>query len=136
MSSIVGFNFQKISIERKKETVGKLNIVNNISVKDVLETKFSIAAASQKGLQFKFMFQSDYQENVASISLEGQLIYMTSEAEAKKVLDQWKKEKKIESKLMTVILNHILAKCNIQALMLARDVNLPPPFPLPKVKSQ
>jgi len=35
---------------------------------------------------------------------------------------------------MSEILNIILTRCNIQALILARDINLPSPIPLPKVK--
>ena len=35
---------------------------------------------------------------------------------------------------MTTLLNALLAKCNVQALILSQDVNLPPPIPLPKVQ--
>jgi hypothetical protein len=35
---------------------------------------------------------------------------------------------------MVPVLNSILAKCNIQAIILTREVNLPPPIPLPKVQ--
>ncbi|MBN2881203.1 hypothetical protein JXM83_04065 [Candidatus Woesearchaeota archaeon] len=135
MGSIVGFNFKKISVERTKDTSGKLSISNNISVKDVSETKFTSGASSQQGLVFNFIFESKYEPEVALIHLEGSLLYMTEDKEAKTVIDSWKKDKKIDAKIMERILNHVLAKSNIQALTLARDVNLPPPFPLPKIKS-
>ena len=33
-----------------------------------------------------------------------------------------------------ILLNSILNKCNVQALILSQDINLPPPIPLPKVQ--
>jgi hypothetical protein len=35
---------------------------------------------------------------------------------------------------MSAILNTVLTKCNIEALILSQEVNLPSPIPLPKVK--
>ena len=42
--------------------------------------------------------------------------------------------KKIPKEIMTPILNSALTKNNIQALILSRDVGLPPPLRLPRVK--
>jgi hypothetical protein len=134
MGSIVGFGLNKINIERKKEGKGKLSIANNISVKEVTETKFAIGGSSQTGLKFNFIFESKYEPETAEMIIEGSLVYMTEEADAKKILATWKKDKKIEQALLEAILNFVLDKCNLEALMLARDLNLPPPFPLPKIK--
>ena len=41
--------------------------------------------------------------------------------------------KKIAKDIMSRVLNAVLAKCNIEALILSQEVNLPPPIPLPKV---
>ena len=35
---------------------------------------------------------------------------------------------------MAGLLNTILTKCNVQALILSQEVNLPPPIPMPKVQ--
>ena len=35
--------------------------------------------------------------------------------------------------VMAQVINSVLTKSNIQALILSRDVNLPPPIPMPKV---
>ena len=45
----------------------------------------------------------------------------------------WKKNKAIPKEAMTAVINTALTKCNIQALILSQQVNLPPPIPLPKV---
>ena len=52
----------------------------------------------------------------------------------KEVLDGWKKDKKLPKEIMTTILNSVLTKCNIQALILSEQINLPPPIPLPKLQ--
>ena len=44
------------------------------------------------------------------------------------------KDKKIPKEVMTPVLNNILAKSNVEALVLSRELNLPPPIPLPKVE--
>lgn len=136
MGSIVGFGLNKINIERKKDGQGKLSISNNISVKEVSDTKFAIGGTKQTGLKFNFVFESKYEPETAEMVIEGNLVYMTEEADAKKILAAWKKDKKIEPVLLEAILNYVLDKCNLEALMLARDLNLPPPFPLPKIKQK
>jgi hypothetical protein len=49
------------------------------------------------------------------------------------IMAEWKKEQKVDKDIMTPLLNTVLTKCNIQALILSQHVNLPPPIPLPKV---
>ena len=51
------------------------------------------------------------------------------------IVKGWKKNKQVPKETMTEVLNTILARCNVSALMLSRDVNLPPPIPLPKVEA-
>ena len=53
---IVGFNFTKINVERKNTIKGKINISNDISLKDVKERDLSLGGAKQKGLSFVFNF--------------------------------------------------------------------------------
>jgi len=45
-----------------------------------------------------------------------------------------RKNKQVPKDIMGDILNTILMRCNVEALVLSRDVNLPPPIPMPKVQ--
>ncbi|MBI2658791.1 hypothetical protein HYX05_01660 [Candidatus Woesearchaeota archaeon] len=54
----------------------------------------------------------------------------------KELLASWKKDKKVPKELMAGLLNTILTKCNIQALILSQEINLPAPIPMPKVQIQ
>ena len=59
---------------------------------------------------------------------------MSGSAKQEEILKSWKKSKQVPKETMTEILNTVLMRCNVEALMLSRDVNLPPPIPMPKVQ--
>ena len=132
---IVGIGFTKLSAEKGQAAKGKIDISNNVSVKDVQEDDFSLGKdKKQNVLRFIFEFTSKYEPNVGSILFEGELLYMEDPKKSKEILSDWKKDKKLPKELMDGLLNTILTKCNIQALILSQQVNLPPPIPLPKVQ--
>ena len=132
---IVGFGFTKLSAEKKENAKGKIDINNNVSIKDVLEENFALGKDRQQNIiKFLFEFTSKYEPNVGNILFEGELLYMEEPKKAKEILADWKKNKKLPKDLMAGLLNTILTKCNIQALILSQQVNLPPPIPLPKVQ--
>ena len=130
--AVVGFNFTKVNAEKKQPAKGKISINNNVTVKNVEEINLAIGK-DQKGLKFSFEFIAKYDPEVANINLDGEVVYMAKADEAKEILTKWKKEKKIAPGVMGKVLNTALAKCNIQALILSNDLNLPAPIPLPKV---
>ena len=131
--TIVGFAFKKMLAEKAEGISGKINISNNVSITDVKQTKLPLATGSQEGIRFSFSFSSKYEPKAGEIKFEGNVLYMESKDKAKKIISSWKKEKKIEKDIMRGILNTILTRCNIQALIISKEINLPPPIPLPKV---
>jgi len=131
--AIVSFNFNKISVERKNLPRGKINIKNNVSIKDVQKADLSLGKAKQAGLRFIFEYVSKYEPNMGEIKLEGDVLDLGEEKKVKEILDGWKKNKKLPSDLTAVVINNVLNKCNIQALVLSKEVNLPPPINLPRV---
>jgi hypothetical protein len=134
--TIVGFNFTKMVAEKSGPAEGKISIKNNVAIKDVMETELALGSSKQKALRFQFEFVSDYDPKVGSITLNGDVIYLDKEATIKAIAEEWKKNKKVDKETTEVILNHVLAKCNVQALILSKDINLPPPIMLPKVKAK
>lgn len=134
--TIVGFYFTKIEAVKNEGVKGKINIANNVSITDVKEADNNFGGETQKGVNFLFKFTSKYEPEAGAINLEGNVLYMENKDVVKKLLAGWKKEKKLDKDLMKGILNTILTKSNIQALILSRDINLPPPIPLPKVETK
>ncbi len=132
--TIVGFNFTKISIEKLSAVKGKINISNNVSISSIEKTQLTLGTDKQDALRFNFEFTSDYNPKVGKTELNGEVLYLTEQKQMDDMLKQWKETKEIQKDVMTDVLNQVLTKCNIQALILSKDINLPPPIPLPKVK--
>ncbi|MBI2208086.1 hypothetical protein HYU50_01170 [Candidatus Woesearchaeota archaeon] len=132
--TIVSFNFTKIEAEKKEAGKGKININNNVAITDVGEKDLSLGNEKQKVLSFTFEFTSTYEPKIGLIRLVGDVLYMDDSKKVKQILDDWKKDKKLPKDIMTGILNTILNRSNVQALILSQDVNLPPPILLPKVQ--
>ena len=131
---IVGFGFTKLSAERNEAAKGKIDINNNVTIKNVEEADISFGKNNQSVIKFLFEFTSKYEPNIGTILFEGELLYMEEPKKAKEILAGWKKDKKVPKELMAGLLNTILTKCNIQALILSQEINLPAPIPLPKVQ--
>jgi len=131
--AIVGFNFTKILLERGKKFSGNLSIKNNIAIKDIAEKDFNVGSNKQKGLVFNVEFTASYEPDAATINLLGEVLYLTEPKKIKPIVSSWTKDKKVEPELMQQVLNTALNKCNIKALILSQDLNLPPPIPLPRV---
>ncbi len=131
---IIGLNFKKLHMEKKRAVDGKVDINNNVSIKDVEESEFSLGKDRQKGITFLFEFTSKYEPDIGEILFTGELLYLGEPKTNEDILKGWKKGKNVPKEIMTEVVNTILTRCNIEALLLSRDVNLPPPVPLPKVK--
>ena len=132
--TIVGINFTKIEAEKKEGVKGKININNNVSINNVGEKSLSITDEKQKVIAFTFEFTSKYDPDLGFIKIVGDVLHMDSASKAKEILDGWKKDKRLPKEVTTNILNAVLDKCNIQALVLSEQVNLPSPIPLPKLQ--
>ena len=133
--TVISFNFTKITAERNKRIKGKLNISNNVSIKDVNSFNLQLGKNTENALKFDFKFESVYDPKIGSIVLLGETVYLGKEKDIKETEKQWKKEKKIPKEIVEEIMSNILSKCNIEALLMSREIGLPPPIPLPKVKS-
>src|SRR3989338_358243 len=128
---IVGFNFTKMNIERKdKFNNDKIN--SNLNITHVEQEQLTIGP-SEEILKFIFEFSVNY-GTAGDTLLEGHVLYMDSPEKIKEYLSSWEKDKSIPTDIMSQILNTILFKCNVKALNLSQEVNLPPHIQLPRVK--
>jgi hypothetical protein len=134
MMTMLGFNFKEIKVSRKEGVKGKVNIKNNVAITDIKEQDLSLGDKSQNALKFFFEFTSKYEPGLGEILLAGDILFMESTQKTKEILEEWKKSKKVPKDIMAGILNTVLSKCNIEALVLSQKVNLPPPIPMPSVK--
>jgi len=131
--TVVGFNFTKINAEKTNPIKGKININNKATIKDVVQADLALGKDKQQGVKFVFNYSSVYEPKIGIVELEGDLLYLSDEKEVKVIIDSWKKDKKVPQNVMGSVLNAVLTKCNIQSLVVSKDVNLPPSVQLPKV---
>ncbi|MBW2969477.1 hypothetical protein KY314_05195 [Candidatus Woesearchaeota archaeon] len=131
--TIIGMQFDKISVEKMNPLVGKVSINNNVTIKKLEKTQITLGKNKQDVLRFTYEYKADYEPKIALITLLGTLTYLEKPEKIEELLKQWKKDKNLPKEILTPILNNIYTKCNVQALVMAREINLPPPIQLPKV---
>ncbi len=132
--TVVGLQIHKINVDKQGPAKGKVSVNNNVAVKDVEKTDLTFGAAKQDALKFTFEFKAAYEPKIATITIEGTVTYFDQPKAIDEIHKSWKKDKKVPGDVMTPVLNTILTRCNVEAMLLSREVNLPPPIPLPRVK--
>lgn len=132
---IVGFNFEKIMIERQNKITGKLSIKNNLNITNIEKEKLNITN-SEDVLKFNFSYTVVYEPEVGQINIAGHLLFMDNSKQIKDILSDWEKKKSLPKELAPQILNTILARCNIKSLGLSQEVGLPPHVRLPLIRNK
>jgi len=130
--ALVGFNFDKISIERKEEIKGVVNVKSNIDILDIKKTPL-VLDPNKETIKVTFEFFVKYEPDFAKVEFKGHVLILENQKESKKIVEDWKK-KKLDPKLRETIYNLILRKANIKALSLEEELNLIPHWPMPTVK--
>ena len=127
---IIGFNLTKILVEREEKIEGKLEVKQNIDISDVSKEKIPFSEGD--AIKIKFNFTVTYDPDFAKLNLEGYLILMVDKNEIKKFLKSWK-NKKLPDESKVSLFNFIMGKCNIKALNLEDELNLPLHVPMPRI---
>lgn len=94
-----------------------------------ISTNINIVGVETKGekLAVPFVVTIGYTPSVAQISLKGQATVSGEKSELERLRDDYKKQRKPPSTLLQTITNASL----IEATILSRTLNIPPPIPLP-----
>ncbi len=132
---IINFRLNKIAIEKKSIPKGPIEAKNNLKVIGIEEESIS-SLTKEKALNIQFIFKVMYEPKVAEVEMQGSVTFMNDAKAIKEMLDNWQKNKKIKQEIAVPIFNHILSKCNVKALGLEEDVELPFHVPIPRVKTK
>ncbi len=130
--AVIGFSFTKMLAERKKPIRGKITINNTVTLINVEDNELPLEAKG-KSLKLTFGFSTKYEPDAGVIELSGEVIYLDEEKKIREALKQWKANKTLPNATTEEILNSVLAKCHIQAVIISRDISLPPPVAIPKI---
>jgi len=132
---LVGFNFNKISIEKFSDDLKDIRINTNINISEINSVKPGILKTKEELVVANFTFTVDYSPKIAKIELAGKVIISLDPKTSKEVLKQWK-NKKIPENFKVGLFNVILKKSNIKSLQLEEEMNLPLHVPLPSLKKE
>lgn len=132
---VIGFNFDKISVEKLKDRTEKLNIKTNIDISEIKQIKSDILKTKEDLVQAKFSYTVKYEPGYANIDLKGTAILSLDEKQAKEVMKEWKKKQMPEG-FRTVLFNVIMRKASLKSLHLEDELNLPLHLPLPTLNPQ
>jgi len=117
LSSIDGKRFSKST-----EKLRNIRIDHNSTVTLITELNDREASVD-------FRFTANY-SGIGVIRIEGNIIY---EGNAPALAKQWSSEGKMPNEVASEIHTVIMTNCIPEAVMIARDIRLPPPIPLPTV---
>lgn len=132
---IVGFNFNKMSVEKNSGEFKGVKIKNSVDITNIDSVKSDMINPKEQLIGIGFKFNVEFGENIANIHLEGIVLLSLESKEAKKMTDGWK-DKNLADDFKIPLLNLILRKSNIKALELGEDFNLPPHVQLPTLKKE
>jgi len=110
---------------RRKEVLGQVKIDTNSTVTLVNEL-------NPKEADVDFRLAISY-GSLGMLKLEGRLIY---EGDADALAKEWHSKHSMPTEMANEIHTSILHTCIPETVILARDLGLPPPIPLPKVNIQ
>mgnify|MGYP001607841730 FL=1 len=130
---IITFNLTKILVQREEKPKDKIQVNQNINIKDIIEEKIPIT--DNKALKITFNLSINYSENYAKLEFEGTILVLPEKDEFKQFLDSWK-SKKIPEQARIPIFNFIMDKCNVKALYLEDEMGLPFHVPMPRLTFQ
>ncbi len=119
----IGDRVDKIEAELKERKPHK-GIKVRINIINVRE--------DQDNLLFEYEYIVDYVE-VGAIKIRGVVFAQEEKEEKEKILEGWKKNKKIEDSYMERLLNVINYAATSHAIIIARVLNYPPHFIPPRL---
>ncbi len=128
--TVIGFNFTKIHAQKHNALKGQITINRTCKPTSVEEIDIS---AGQKGLRYEFIFGVEYEPKIAELQLEGSIIELVSDEERTTVMSAWTEKKQIPAKSIERVLNNILDRCHVEAIIISKELNIPPPIKLPSV---
>lgn len=132
--TIIGFNFSKLHAEQLKPHKKGIKISTNIKIDNLSKTKLSFDK-TKGAVKASFSYEVQYGD-VGTILLAGDVLEMQEIKVIDSILEEWKEKKTIPKALSTALMTQIMNKSAVQAIILAKDIGLPSPIPMPKFKSK
>jgi hypothetical protein len=129
--TMVGLNFTKISAERFG-TSDNVRVESNVAITNIVESPMPDPKKSI--LKFQFDFTVKFEPNIGLMDIKGELIEIFDKELGGKIIDGWVTGKSLHKDVAPRVLNAMLAKSNVEAIILSKELGLPSPVQMPKVE--
>ncbi len=130
---LLGFNFTKISIEKKKDSLKDLKIENQVDITNVSEVNQDVLKSDDDFLAVTFKYVIDYKPEIARIEMVGSVLLSINSKIAKEVLKKWKGQD-TPDEFRIPLFNVIFRKAGLKALELEDQLNLPLHMQMPAIR--
>ena len=129
--AVLGIRFRSLEAKREGGKVSPQIKVNSVpKITGVKETNMPMF--DKKALSVDFDFVTEYAPNIGTITMSGEVFYVTDKNAD--VLKKWKSDKELPEDMRIEILNHLFRACLLKIANMADDLQLPPPMAIPRVK--
>ena len=132
---VIGFFIKEISSKREENIQLPLSINNKTAIKEIEEIE--VKTIEKKCLKVCFEFKTEYihqKKKMGEIKISGHMLFIHEDY--KKILNSWKKKKVLPEEVNVFLINHVLRKCITKSVLMAEDLALPSPIPLPIARIQ
>ena len=129
---LIGFNFDKVSVEKFQERPESLKFNTKLDISGINPLKSDFLKTKEDILKVDFAYSVLYEPNFAKLDLVGNILISVEPKIAREVLKGWK-DKQSPEEFRIFMFNVILRKSNIKALQLEDELGLPPHIPLPSL---
>jgi hypothetical protein len=126
--NIIGYEASAIEAKRftqQGEHLANIRIDHNSTVTRISKVSEETASA-------EFRFTANY-SGMGYIKIEGSLV-LRGEVDA--LVEAWTSTSSMPDQVANLVHNAIVSNCIPTALLIARDIRLPPPFPMPRINVQ
>lgn len=116
-----------MQVKRTNEVRGEITVRNNSTLEAV--------SKEETHLEINFVFTSKYQPQIGEIKIEGVLTYRDEPQKLDQALEKWKNsdQQNLPEEMAENVHNTIFSNCVVEATILSKQVQLPPPMPAPQI---
>jgi hypothetical protein len=108
--------------------------ITNVRV-DHNSTVTAVTALNQTDFSVEFRFTANY-TGMGFVRVEGKIVIADDTKKPEVIVRDWLATNNLPPDIANFIHNAVISNCIITATLIARDLQLPPPLPMPQVNIQ
>ena len=132
----VSESFVKQNLQVQENAIYQSTLIDK-SIQNLMETgsfkDVKVYRLNNKKTEVSLLFKVYPNPKISEILFEGNVLDLRDDKTVDEIFKGWSKDKKLPDSFTEPIVNTILNRCNVQALIMSKELNLPPPIPMPKV---